>query len=72
VDEARPGDVGERLAEGRLDAAAVDLADRPGADAQVAQPPALAGVERAEADERDTRAIDGGQRPVRALELRPA
>ena len=62
VDEARARDAVERLLQRALDADPVDLAHREHADARLAQEVLLGGVERADADERDARRVDGRQR----------
>ena len=66
--EAAAPDAVERLAHGPLDADAVDLAHRVDAHARLAQEPALALVERADADQRDASGVDRWQRPRVALE----
>ncbi len=67
VDEAGAGDVRERLPDRPLDPDPVDVAHRVRLDPELADPLALLRVDRAEADERHARRLDGGQRPGIAL-----
>ena len=68
VHEAGAGDLRQRLADRPLDPDPVDVAHRVRADAELANPLALALVERPQADERDAARVDRRQRPHVARE----
>src|SRR5581483_9858957 len=61
-------DLLERMRHRVLDPVPIDLAHREDRHAELAQERALAGVERADADESDARRFDGRQLPAVALE----
>ena len=65
MDEIRSRRMCERLAHARLDADSVDLAHREHLRVEPAEQLALAGVERADADERDATGLHRRQRPAR-------
>src|SRR5918911_811318 len=71
VNEARPGDVLERLAHRPLDAEAVDVAHREDLGVEAAEELALARVERPYADERDALRVDRRERPAVPREAVP-
>src|SRR5215211_1119015 len=68
VDERSGRDPLERLAQDRLDASTVDVRDRVYGEARVLHDGALAGVEAANADQRDAVGVEGRERPPVALE----